>query len=324
MMDSHGMRLVGQRVGSVVLLVALVVIWAASWPIIRIAMQDFPPVWFGVLRYAVGFVIVMPAALWTGGWQLPPRQDWSLILVSGALQMGAYAALMGFALTMLPPGRASVIAYSTPLWVVPLAALWLGERTSSRAAAGVLLGLLGLLSIAAPSLALSDSAALWAHVALAGASLAWAITIVFVRGHKFSASTFQLAPWQMLTAAVMLLPVAIGLEGAPPSLSPRALSALAFIGPVSTAFAYWAAVEAGRRFRASTMSMSLLATPCLGIIISAWVLGEQVDASLLVGLLFVVLGIALTLTAGESSQAAERRPSASRSADRASSVTASP
>lgn len=296
-MRARASSLIGRRGGPVALLVALVLIWAASWPIIRVAVQDVPPVWLGVLRYAIATAIVLPAVFLTGGWRLPPRQDWSLIIVSGTLQMGAYGALMAYALTTLPPGRASVIAYSTPLWVVPLAAVWLGERTSVRAGSGVLLGMAGLLCIAAPSMTANDGAAISAYIALAAASLAWAITIVFVRGHRFTASPFQLAPWQMLTAAVILLPAAIGLEGAPPPFSDKALWALAFVGPVSTAFAYWATVEAGRHFRASTISMSLLATPCLGILISAWFLGEHVDGSLSAGLLLVVLGIAMALSA---------------------------
>ena len=140
--------------------------------------------------------------------------------------MGAYAALMAYALTALPAGRASVVAYSTPLWVVPLAAVRLGERVSARQVCGVILGLCGLLVIAAPSLQLLESEALRAYPALAAASLAWALTIVFVRGHTFKASAFELAPWQMLIATLLLLPAAIVVEGPPPALSRTALMAI--------------------------------------------------------------------------------------------------
>lgn len=283
------------RGAHVALLVALVIIWAASWPIIRIAMGHVPPVWFGVMRYGIACALVFPAVWMSGGRRLPPTQDWTLILVSGVLQMGAYAALMAFALVTLPPGRASVIAYSTPLWVVPLAALWLGERMTLRNTGGVILGMAGLAVIAAPSVALRDVSAQGAYLALVGASLSWALTIVFVRSHTFRASAFELAPWQMLIAAVVLVPIALVLEGPPPSLSRTALVTLAFVGPISTAFAYWAAVEVGRHVRAGTMSMSLLATPCLGIVISAITLGESVDGWLLIGLVLVALGIIVTL-----------------------------
>jgi drug/metabolite transporter (DMT)-like permease len=57
-------------------------------------------------------------------------------------------------------------------------------------------------------------------------------------------------------------------------------------------------VEAGRKFAASTMSMALLATPSVGLLISAWELDEPISASLLVGLALTAAGIRLTITRG--------------------------
>ena len=54
-----------------------------------------------------------------------------------------------------------------------------------------------------------------------------------------------------------------------------------------------AVVEAGRRYRASTMSIALLAAPSLGIVISAAVLGEAVGLSLVAGVLLTGAGIGL-------------------------------
>ena len=66
--------------------------------------------------------------------------------------------------------------------------------------------------------------------------------------------------------------------------------------PVATAFAYWAVVEAGRRFTAGTLSMALLATPSVGLLISAWALSEPVNAVLLTGVALTATGIRLTVT----------------------------
>jgi drug/metabolite transporter (DMT)-like permease len=215
------------------------------------------------------------------------------VAASGALQMALYAALTGLALTALPPGRASVLAFSTPLWVVPLAAWRLGERIRPRTVAGVALGLAGIAAIAGPSLHARSGAEIAAYALLLGASLAWAVSIVAVRGHRFTASALALAPWQMLVAAALLLPVALAAEGAPPAIGIRGAASLAYVGPVATAFAYWAVVEAGRHFPAATLSMALLATPALGILVSAMWLGEPVGAALVAGALLVAFSIRL-------------------------------
>ena len=277
------------------LLGALVVIWAVSWPVIKVGVATVPPLWFGCLRYAVATICLFVFVAARGDLTLPSRSDMRLVAVSGALQMGAFSALTGLALTIVPPGRASVLAFSTPLWVVPLAAWRLRERMSKRGLLGVGIGLLGVLTIAAPALQ-RGSQQVAAYAMLLAASAAWAISIVVVRGHRFDASPLALAPWQMLIAAALLCPVAIIVEGRPHAIGARGIASLAYVGPVATAFAYWAVVEAGRAFRATTISMALLATPGLGLLISALTLHETVTTPLIAGIILVAAGIRLAVT----------------------------
>lgn len=276
------------------LLLSLVLIWAVSWPVIKIGVGQIPPVWYGCLRYSAAALILFGVVIARGDLALPPRSDLPLVVVSGVLQMAAYSALTGLALTTLPPGRASVLAFSTPIVVAPLAAWRLGERLRPKIAAGMAIGCAGIAAIASPSLALGGEQML-AYAMLIGAATAWAITIVTVRGHRFTSSALSLAPWQMLIAAGLLLPIALSVEGAPRRVSIVGAATLAYVAPVATAFAYWAVVEAGRRFTASTMSMALLATPSVGLLISAWALNEPINTSLLTGVALTAIGIRLTL-----------------------------
>ena len=276
------------------LLLSLVVIWAVSWPVIKVGVGQIPPIWYGCLRYAVAASILFGLLAARRELSFPPRSDLPLVFVSGALQMAAYSALTGLALTNLPPGRASVLAFSTPMLVAPLAAWRLGERMSPRAIAGVAIGCLGIFTIALPSLAFGSKQAL-AYAMLMGAAAAWAVTIVTVRGHRFTSSALRLAPWQMLIATTLLLVVAISVEGKPEQITAVGMATLAYVAPVATAFAYWAVVEAGRRFSASTMSTALLASPSLELLISAYALHEPIDAALLAGVGLTATGIRLTV-----------------------------
>jgi drug/metabolite transporter (DMT)-like permease len=158
---------------------------------------------------------------------------------------------------------------------------------------GVAIGLLGVAVIASPALHHGGHGQALAYAMLLGASAAWAISIVFVRGHRFDAPPLVLAPWQALVAAAVLLPFALVLEGWPYAIGPRGIAALSYVGPLGTAFAYWAVVEVGRRLRASTTSMALLATPSLGLVISALTMHEAVSVSLLGGVILVAAGIRL-------------------------------
>src|SRR5262245_20952324 len=110
------------------LLAALVLVWGASWPVIKIGVTAVPPIWFACLRYIIGTTCVALFVALRGELTLPAPSDWKLIVVSGVLQMAMYSALTAAALTRLPPGRSSVLAFSTPLWVVPLSIWWLREH----------------------------------------------------------------------------------------------------------------------------------------------------------------------------------------------------
>ena len=283
------------------------VIWAVSWPVIKIGVATVSPIWYACLRYLVATGCLFALVAVRGELVVPSRSDWRLVAVSGVFQMGAYSALTGLALTILPPGRASVLAFSTPLWVVPLAGWWLREPVSKRARYGVGFGLLGVLVIASPALQRHGDGQFASYAMLMSAAAAWAISIVFVRAHRFDASPLALAPWQALTAVVLLAPLAAMIEGVPRALDWRGVASLAYVGPVATAFAYWAIVEVGRELRASTISMALLATPSLGLLISTLTLGERVSVSLAMGVLLVGAGIRLATSSPPiRSRASER------------------
>jgi drug/metabolite transporter (DMT)-like permease len=131
------------------LLGVVVLVWAVSWPVIKLGVAAVPPIWFACLRYAIGTMCLFALVAARRELAFPSTSDMRLVAVSGVLQMGAFSALTGLALTTLPPGRASVLAFSTPLWVVPLAAWRLDEHVSKRALLGVGSGLLGVLTVAA-------------------------------------------------------------------------------------------------------------------------------------------------------------------------------
>ena len=281
-----------------ILLVLLILSWAISWPVIKVGVATVPPIWYACFRYGIATVCLFAFVVARREAALPPRSDWPLVAVSGGLQMAAYSALTASALTVLPPGRASVLAFSTPIWVVPLAAWRLRERASGAARLGVGLGLLGVLAIAAPAVHADGVKQTLAYAMLVAASASWAVSMVMVRAHRFTASTLALAPWQMLVAACLLLPLASVVEGAPASVDVRGGASLAYAGPLATAFAYWAMVEVGRQVRASTLSMALLAAPAIGIMVSVVAYGEELGPSLAAGVVLIAAGIRLA-TRGE-------------------------
>ncbi|HIE68884.1 MAG TPA: glycosyltransferase, partial [Planctomycetes bacterium] len=113
------------------LLGAVVVLWGANWPIMKVGLESISPLWFGGLRMVIGAAVLFALLAVIGRFRLPPRQDWPVVLSVGLLHMTFTTALMYIGLTYVEAGRAALLSYTTPLWVAPLAVPLLGELSGS-------------------------------------------------------------------------------------------------------------------------------------------------------------------------------------------------
>jgi len=126
------------------------------------------------------------------------------------------------------------------------------------------------------------------------AAMMGGIAVLHIRAHAWHLSPLQMTPWQLLFAAVLVTPVAAIFEGdAKPDWSPPLIYALVYNGPIATAFAFWAATSIFRALPAVTSSLSFLAVPAMGILLSLPSLGEVPDLSLLGGFGLILAGVVL-------------------------------
>jgi drug/metabolite transporter (DMT)-like permease len=282
-------------------ILALGVLAAGSaWPAIKYGLAEATPVWYAVARAAIsaatGFVLL--GAL--GRLRLPARADLPIIVSVGALQLCGFFTLINLGLALLPAGRSVILAYTTTLWVVPLAGPLLGEWPRRRQLAGVALGFAGVGLLLAPALAQLDGlGGLEGYLYLLGAALAWALAILHSRGHRWHLSPLQVMPWQMLFATVLLVPVAVAMEPqgfiAPTA---RALAPLAYLGLLAGPIITWTSTSVSRLIPAVAVSLGFLATPVMGVAISALFLGERIGLDLAAGGVLVLVGAGVAIAAG--------------------------
>jgi drug/metabolite transporter (DMT)-like permease len=277
-----------------ILLTAAIVFWGSNWTVMKIALGHSTPLWIAGMRFLIGAAFLFAIVAARQGISWPSRADMPIVFSVSLLQMLGNATLVIFALRYVPPGRSAVLAYTTPLWVTPLALL-LGERPSARKLGGTVLGLAGMALLFNPlSVDWHDRDVIIGQLLLLAAAFVWSICIVHIRGHHWHASPLELAPWQMLLAGVPLVLAAWLFDGPiPGDGSPTFWATALYIGLVATAFCYWAVVAANRRLSANTTSNAMLGVPVVGLTVSALVTGESLDASLIVGMLMMLAGIAV-------------------------------
>ena len=269
--------------------------WGVTWPINKVLLASMSPFWLSAFRAAIASVVLFGIAVASRRLVLPPRHDLPMVVSIALLHMVGFSVLAAIGLSLVPVGRSVVLAYTTPLWVMPAAAIFLGERLTGRRFAGVALGLLGLMVLFNPfAFDWSDRGAIAGHAALLVAALLWAANMVHVRGHRWRATPFQLVPWEMLLAAAVLFVIAV-LSGAPLAIEWNATIVVLLLASsiVGQALPQWAVVVAGRGLSAGTVSLGLLASPIIGIVVAAAALGEPLDFYVWLAVFLVIGGVAL-------------------------------
>ena len=218
-----------------------------------------------------------------------------MIAVVGGIQIGLYMGLVHWGLQYVPAGRASLLAYSTPIWVVPGAMLFLGERLTGLRALGLLTGLAGLAVLFTPlSFDWSDGQFVKGNMILLGGALCWATGIVFVKRHVWHCTPMDAVPWQLLIAAAMALALAIAADSGRPIIwNGPSIAILLYNGSLATALAVWVVVSINRALPAVTASLAMLGVPAGGLILSALILGEALTIPLVLGLVLIVGGVAI-------------------------------
>jgi drug/metabolite transporter (DMT)-like permease len=286
-----------RRLGAI-LLATVVLAWSLTWPVNKVILATVPPLWAVALRTGIGAVALFLIAALQRRLVLPPRGDWPVLASITLLHMVGFGVLSSIGLQTVPTGRSVVLAYTTPLWVVPGAALFLGERLTTRRIVGVVVGLAGLLVLFNPlAFDWTERSAVLGNLAILAAALLWAGSILHIRGHRWQSSPFDLLPWETLLATVLLTPAASLLAGPPAFAIDAPLAALLiYAGLPGTALAYWAVAMACRHLPAITTSLGLLATPVVSTLVAAIWLQEVPTADVLAAMGLILSGIAIGAT----------------------------
>ncbi len=279
------------------LLLAVVLILGFNWPVMATSIKSITPIWMGVFRVTGALVVVFTIALAKGKLSLPDRHDLPIIVSLAVFRLAAVFVLVFTALELVPPGRSSVVVWTTSLWTVPIAAIFLGERMSGRRWVGLLLGIAGVVVLFEPwSFDWSQTDVLIGHILLIVAAITNAATAVHIRAHRWAVTPLEAIPWQLLGAGIILVVMALIVDG-PPVIdwTPQLTWVVLYQGVLATGVAFWAQIVILRNLAAVSTNLTLMAVPVVGVVSSALLLGEDITTSLGVGLILVIVGVALNL-----------------------------
>jgi drug/metabolite transporter (DMT)-like permease len=222
--------------------VGVAILWGSTWLVVKVGLQDLPPLRFAGVRMLVAGLLLAPIALRGGHWRElagPARQR---VLTIGLFQIALPYAILFTAQQWVPSGVSAVLFATFPIWIALLARFLLpGETLGPLKIASALLGVAGVAVIQLPHLAELERSP-WLAVGgalIVVASIVIALANVLVRRHLVVVSPLAMTTGQTLAGGVLLLAVSMVVEtGRMGAWTPRAVAALLYLAVFGTGLTY--------------------------------------------------------------------------------------
>jgi drug/metabolite transporter (DMT)-like permease len=129
---------------AVLLLASLSLFWGLNWPGMKIILSEMTVWWFRAMCLLVGGTILMTLSSLSGNRCRLRAGEIVPILLCGSFAILGWMVFSAYGVSLMPAGRASIIAFTMPLWATLIAAWMLDESVDSHKILGLLLGLSGL------------------------------------------------------------------------------------------------------------------------------------------------------------------------------------
>ena len=286
----------GLPVAGFALLAAVTLFWGVNWPGMKIVLGEVSPWWFRTICLAVGGSALLAISGLSGNRLRVPAIDLWPLMLCGVFNMVGWHLFSAYGLTLVPAGRASIIAFTMPVWAALFAIPVLRDRVSLPVFAGLGLGMAGLGILIGHDMSVLGAAPVGALMML-GAAVSWGFGTVLFKRFNWQTPVATIIGWQLLLASI---PVGIGalvLEPLPDLavLSTPAIIAFAYVLIFPMVFCQWAYFKIVSMFPAVYAAIGVLAVPVVGVCSSLLLLGEPVGWRETTALVLVCLAIFMVL-----------------------------
>lgn len=254
--------------------VALAILWGLNWPAVKIALAEVPPFALRMGGLGVAAFLLLGTAFVAGRRLTVARRDLWPLFVAGMLNVAVFNLATVFAQLNTTTSRAAVLTFTTPLWAILFAYVFLGERLDRFRVAALAIGLVGIALLAAPLATggITPLGILFPMIAAVG----WAAGTVYLKAYPIGGDRMVVTAYQLIIATVVSAAgfLAAG-EVMPTALSPKGALAIGFHIVGATALAYLLWFTLLDRVSAGAAAMTTFAIPVVGVAGAMALVGER-------------------------------------------------
>jgi len=262
-------------------------LWGLNFPVMKLGLGELPPLLLMALRFALVALLLCPL-------RRLPREKLGAILLLSITLGSLHFSLMFSGVAGIDAATAALLSQSQVPFATLLAAIFLKDRLTVRAAIGMAVAAAGLvLIVGEPRFTRSDAVPICLVLV---ASFVWAVGNVQIK-RLGAVDSFAANGWIAFFAAQQLLILSLLLErdhvAVLRNASWVAYAAVAYAAIAITIGSYALWYRLMRRYPVSTVMPFTLLVPVFGVLASMAMLGNRMSWQGMLGGVATLLGVAV-------------------------------
>ena len=257
-------------------LAGLTFAWGFNWTAMKLAVSEVPPFTFRSMCLGIGSAVLFTVMKASGHSLAVPKGHWGRLIGLAFIAITSWNLLVAYGVSMIPSGRAAILAYTMPAWAIPLSVWVLGERLNGRRLTGLALGMAGLALLLGQSVSNLGAAPIGTLLVLCAAVM-WALATVLQKRFPVSMPVGVYTAWIMLLGGIPIFIGALILDdfGRLAEVSPKAWFGVTYNVLIAFAWAHWAWIKLATTLSVTVFSLAMLLTPMIGVLSGMLFLGER-------------------------------------------------
>jgi len=262
------------------------------------------PITLAILRWGIGFVLVLPATLLMRA-KFPPGEDRAAVALLGIAFFGLFFIFYNVALGYTTAARASLALATLPLQTMAVGALLGIEPLTARKTLGVAIAMLGVFAALATGLGAAPQGAWRGEAIMVGAVLCMAFYNVWSRRFivRSSALGFLCVGMGAGAAALIVAGVLTGRVAVLANFNAAQWTAGIYLGVGGGALAFILWVMALQRTTPTLVANTMTVNPIAAALLATQLVGEPITLNLVLGLIAVFAGIWIATTQSKTAPA---------------------
>ena len=275
---------------------AVMVVWAANFIVVKSAVAVLPPVGFTFLRFALAATTLLLLLRWREGSIWLPRRDLLAICGLGAMGFGLYQILWTTGLQEVAAGDSALIIASTPVLVALLAVVARSDVLTPAKLGGGIVSFVGVAVVIASGPGLSLGGSLVGEGITLLAAIFWSIYTAFGAPFLRRHSPLRTTAWATVAGTVVLAPLAtVQLTTvAAGAITPGVIGAILYSGFIAAGLSNVIVQNGVRLVGPTRTSAYQFLVPALAVALAAVLLQEPIRIGQVVGGIVIVAGVLIT------------------------------